>query len=140
MALQKTVFKRKFHSIFKTILFSLVLFTGVFVSAFGLWWYFSHKLLLVTPLAQVSQPQTNTLLTTIQNLCEAKQLTCTHITFENNNTATFFVGPNEQIIISLQKNIPLQIASLQVTMQALTMEEKRFSRIDFRFDKPIVTY
>lgn len=43
------------------------------------------------------------------------------------------------IIFSSQKDIHSQISSLQFILPRLTMEGKPFSRLDLRFDKPILT-
>jgi len=45
-----------------------------------------------------------------------------------------------QAILSVQKDIATQIDSLQVTMDNLTIEDKRISRIDMRFARPVVTF
>lgn len=47
---------------------------------------------------------------------------------------------NEQVVIlSTQKEIKTQISSLQFILSRLTMEGKLFSRLDLRFDKPVIT-
>ena len=45
-----------------------------------------------------------------------------------------------QVILSLKKDIEKQITSLQPILKQLTIEGKKFNRIDFRFDKPLVVY
>lgn len=45
----------------------------------------------------------------------------------------------EEIIFSSQKNLEYQTSSLQVILSRLTIEGKRFSRLDFRFEKPVIT-
>jgi len=45
-----------------------------------------------------------------------------------------------QVVLSLKKNIEKQIASLQPILKQLTIDGKKFNRIDFRFDKPLVVY
>lgn len=46
---------------------------------------------------------------------------------------------NGYIIVSQSRNLSVQIASLQVILQRLTMEGKRFAKLDLRFDKPVIT-
>lgn len=43
-----------------------------------------------------------------------------------------------KVILSLEKDIRKQIASLQLMLKQLTIEGRKFNLIDFRFDKPIV--
>jgi cell division septal protein FtsQ len=45
-----------------------------------------------------------------------------------------------EITLSAQKNISEQISSLQFILSRLTMEGRRFSRLDLTFDKPIIVF
>jgi hypothetical protein len=44
------------------------------------------------------------------------------------------------VYISAEKDIPMQIASLQVILNRLTMEGKQFRKLDLRFSKPVITF
>ena len=59
---------------------------------------------------------------------------------DGTTAVSFLVGTNEQVIVSLQKDLTLQIASLQLTIAHLTIEGKQFKQLDFRFDKPVLTF
>lgn len=43
-----------------------------------------------------------------------------------------------EVTFSAKKDIMLQISSLQFILSRLTMEGKLFSRLDLRFDKPVI--
>lgn len=58
---------------------------------------------------------------------------------QNNNTLVTLPS-NQEIILSNQKDIEQQIASLQLIERQLTIEGKRFHRIDFRYDNPVITF
>lgn len=45
---------------------------------------------------------------------------------------------NEEILLSEKKDLREQVSSLQRILSRLTIEGKRFTRLDFRFDKPLV--
>lgn len=45
----------------------------------------------------------------------------------------------EEAIFSSKKSLDLQVASLQFVLSRLTIEGKRFVRLDLRFDKPVIT-
>jgi hypothetical protein len=45
-----------------------------------------------------------------------------------------------QVIISSQKDINKEISSLQFILKRLTMEGKEFTKLDLRFDKPVITF
>ena len=47
---------------------------------------------------------------------------------------------NELVYISAKKSIPSQISSLQLVLSRLTIEGKRFSSLDFRYDTPVIVY
>lgn len=44
------------------------------------------------------------------------------------------------VYISANKDFLKQVSSLQVIINRLTIEGKRFKKVDFRFDKPYITY
>lgn len=46
----------------------------------------------------------------------------------------------EEIIFSSQKNIDEQISSLQPIIKQLTIEGRKFKKLDFRFDKPVIYF
>jgi hypothetical protein len=45
-----------------------------------------------------------------------------------------------EIYISSDKDLDSQISSLQYIMVRLTMEGKQFSRLDLRYDKPVIVF
>lgn len=45
-----------------------------------------------------------------------------------------------EVNLSDKKNIQKQISSLQLILSRLTIEGKRFKRLDLRFDKPIIVF
>ena len=57
----------------------------------------------------------------------------------DSNTWQITLNGNEQVIISTNKDISQQIASLQLITTRLTMEGKRFSRLDLRYDQPVLS-
>lgn len=50
------------------------------------------------------------------------------------------LNSGEEVIVSSKKPIDVQISSLQLILTRLTIEGKRFLKLDFRFDKPIITF
>lgn len=46
----------------------------------------------------------------------------------------------ETVLFSQKKDISMQIASLQLILEQLTIEGKGFKELDFRFDKPVVNF
>lgn len=46
----------------------------------------------------------------------------------------------EEVIFSADKDIASQISSLQLIQSRLKIEDRRFSRLDFRYEKPVITF
>lgn len=61
---------------------------------------------------------------------------------EQNNDLSYKISlkDNGDVYISYKKDLGVQIDSLQLIVSRLTIEGKRFKSLDFRFDKPVVTY
>lgn len=45
---------------------------------------------------------------------------------------------NAEIVLSAKKDLHSQLSSLQFIMSRLTMEGRKFSRLDLTFDKPVI--
>jgi hypothetical protein len=45
---------------------------------------------------------------------------------------------NAEVVLSAKKDVTSQISSLQFILSRLTMEGRRFSRLDLTFDKPVI--
>jgi competence protein ComGC len=45
-----------------------------------------------------------------------------------------------KVVITENKNVQSQISSLQLILSRLTIEGKRFKNLDFRYDKPVVSF
>lgn len=55
-------------------------------------------------------------------------------------TSTYIVKTNDggSVYMTKNKNVPEQLSSLQRIVSRLTMEGKKFSRLDLRYDKPVI--
>jgi len=116
------------------------------VTLVGLIALFVHRNDLISPLAEKRQ----------QVLAEAKKADAdtTHIkkylteknisyvTIDRLSKAAYLVRlkTGEEVFISEDKDILKQLTSLQLILARLTMEGKQASRLDFRYDKPVVLY
>jgi hypothetical protein len=48
------------------------------------------------------------------------------------------LSSGEKVLISKEKSLAVEISSLQLILQRLTIEGKKFASLDFRFDKPLI--
>lgn len=59
---------------------------------------------------------------------------------EQSDQITIKLSSTEEVLIVPNKDIASQLSSLQLILRQLTMEGKHFSRLDLRFDKPVITF
>lgn len=59
------------------------------------------------------------------------------IKLTNSFTCIITLSDGSEVILGTNKDIAQQIASLQLITSRLTMEGKRFSRIDLRYNQPV---
>jgi hypothetical protein len=74
-----------------------------------------------------------------------KALSKTNIKFvkttrQNDLSILVNLSDKEEVIFSSKKDLQSQIASLQLIVKRLTIEGKRFKRLDFRYDKPLIVF
>jgi len=102
---------------------------------------FFQKVSYLSPLstkvsAEVGVRQDNELATLKKNLAE-KQIEINAITASGSGYLVILKN-DSSVTFSSQKDINVQISSLQFILSRLTMEGRRFSRLDLSFDKPII--
>jgi len=108
-------------------------FLGVFIA-------FTHPK-LVSPLGKVIHvlQRKNTLEDTVKE--NLGKYNIQYLSIAVKNTTITIVLPNDiQVLLTTQKDISSQIASLQLTIQNLTIEKKTPRKIDFRFDREVISF
>ena len=96
--------------------------------------FFVKKTLFISPVTTNSNVEKN-----IEKLLLNAQISFGSVTLSQDSCKVVLKDGGEAIL-SLRKNVEKQIASLQPILKQLTIEGKKFNRIDFRFDKPLVVY
>jgi len=76
----------------------------------------------------------------LENLLSQKNIAFSSISVLSDSSYLVKLSTGEEIIFSGTKAMPPQVSSLQLILSRLTIEGKRFVRLDFRFDKPVVTF
>ncbi len=99
---------------------------------------------ILSPMGSIAALQkkndTSSLAMRITDALQNHKVDYTNVTVEDNGTATIILKNKAKVIVSTQKDIESQIASLQLTIANLTIEGKQFQRLDFRFDRPVVSF
>lgn len=143
MKLSKVIHKRKVKHIYNYIGFFCILFGVVFLSCSAVAFFVHKNREVLSPLAKwqktVFASVESSTIQKIDGTCQQHTITCSNIQLGSDDSATFDVD-GKTIIISLNKDIEQQVSSLQLTIRELTMEGKEFHRLDFRYDKPVITF
>jgi len=98
--------------------------------------YWIKKPLFISPIGSNSQNLTKKL----EKLLLDSGIEFSSIASQFNSSYMVRLKEDGEAILSLHKDFKKQIASLQAVLKQLTIEGKRVIRIDFRFDKPVVTF
>lgn len=128
--------KRNFLKFLPLIIFSLVIIS-VFLSGFYL---ISAKILgktsFISPLAQNKIYKPNS----IEEFLSSGDIPFEKVEIASESSYIVFLKDDGQVNLSAKKDITSQISSLQVILSRLTIEGKKFKRLDLRFDKPIIEF
>ena len=140
------MFRSKRHNKKRTIFVKQVLFLsgGIIlflasVAIFSL--HFAPKPTYISPVSQISITKRETTnadnLANITKLLGQKQIDYQAVV-ASGSSYLVTLKDGGQVLLSPQKDISVQISSLQFILSRLTMEGKLFSQLDLRFDKPII--
>ena len=140
---KKQEFPRKRKRFVKKIVFlSLVLIIVIIIAGGISFYYFEAKMQKLYPsITKVTHPsqsnQQDKTYINLQNSLNKDQIAYTSI--QNGNGSYVITLQNGgNVTFSSQKDIMIQIASLQYILSHLTMEGRQFSTLDLRFDQPVI--
>lgn len=138
-----SISKRKSKVIFQRLFFSFGIFLfALFLCVILFGWQYIVGVNILSPIGLHglnSSTNTDGMVYTVKSFCQEKKLPCQSIT-NDNNAVTITLDNSAVILLSSQKDLQKQLASLQLTLSQLTIEGKQFKKLDFRFDKPFVTF
>lgn len=77
---------------------------------------------------------------TIERELKKREIAYVSIDTTNSERYSIFLAEKREVLLAPQKDIASQIASLQVILIRLTMEGKQFSKLDLRFEKPVMVF
>ena len=126
--------KRKFFNGLP-ILFLIFL---VFSFSVFLLFYFLPRLVnnsFISPLAKYKTYKSNS----IEEILSKNNILFDKVQVATDSSYIVFLKDDGQVSVSA-KNLSSQISSLQLILQRLTIEGKKFKRLDLRFDKPIIEF
>lgn len=132
--------KRKAPVFFQAFVFFIISLVVLF-GYLGLSRFFFNNSSIVSPLSLKNIITTENEINTVQleSKLQKNNIAIESISAMPDGLFLIKLSMGEEVILSSKKNIDAQISSLQLILSRLTIEGKRFSRLDFRFDKPVVT-
>ncbi|MGH7245663.1 MAG: hypothetical protein ACREGI_01870 [Candidatus Levyibacteriota bacterium] len=139
------ILRRKTQGILSYILLFLFLFFCFLALFFGVSFLLHRESKMLVPIVQlftsVKNKTTAVQLTEqIARLCQKHGIQTVTIKVPDSSTIDIVLSNNQEAILTTKKDLEMQIASLQLTISRLTIEGKTFRRIDFRFDRPVVSF
>ncbi len=129
--------KREFYKKFPYLFFSLLLLFFLAVLVF----YFSKTIIskhifFISPLAQgkISKEQS------LEELLYKNNIQFTKVEVATDSSHIIFLKDQGMVYFDSGKSWQSQISSLQLILSRLTIEGKKFKKLDLRFDKPIIEF
>ena len=121
----------------KIIGFSLLISAVLGISGFGAYvWVKNNKPALIAPLPQKDP------VGELQTLLSEKKIPLDpqNPPKASDSAVLVTLANNTQVLFSVEKDLPLQVGSLQIILGRLTIEGKDAKTIDLRFSDPVVVY
>lgn len=117
---------------FVVVILFLVITGGILFYYF----FFNNNALFISPIAITKFKESIKL----ENALRDSSIKYIKITPQSDLSFMVELIDKEEVIFSSKKDIQSQIASLQLITKRLTIEGKRFKRLDFRYDKPLIAF
>ncbi len=78
--------------------------------------------------------------TDIKSLLEKQKISISSFSVATDSSYLVSLSDGGIVIFSASKDLTEQARSLQIILSRLTIEGKKFKSLDFRFDKPVVSF
>lgn len=97
------------------------------------------KNIFISPVSKQNQDLQTEHVNTINSILKEKHMAFTSVFPYEENSYLIKLMSGEEILLAGNKSLVEQVSSLQLILSRLTIEGKRVSRVDFRFDTPVLT-
>ena len=135
---RKTLTKKQKKEIFQRRLGIGLVFTGLIIVAILLFYlaFLQKTPVFLNPLSK-DQMSTGT---KIQKILKEKKISYVSVATSKDLTYRVMLEKDSEVIIDPKKDVEAQLSSLQLILSALKIEGKAFKRLDFRYQKPIISF
>lgn len=127
---KKEASKHKYGIILVFLGLVLILFCLVFLV------FFEKPEPLINPLSKNQTSSTKKL----ANILDKKNIPYESIVTQNDLNYKIKLENNGEVVINPEKDLEKQVSSLQLIISQLKIDGKAFKRLDFRYEKPIITF
>ena len=145
---KKKSLPRKRNRYIKKVFFLCLISLGIIIVVSGVAYYLVtvkfKQPLYISPLplmhvVQSSQSdQSDKKFPELQKELKKSRIEYTNVSKEKDLSYIVTLQNGSNVLFSSQKDISVQITSLQYILSHLTMEGRQFSRLDLRFEKPVI--
>ena len=139
---KKNTDRRKKRILKKMLIFSSIVVGVGILTGFGIYALILVKLqepAYISPLAGIASAQASqSKIDILKSELKKENIEYTSVTIEKDGSFIVKLTQGGAVTFSSQKDIITQIASLQYILSHLTMEGKLFTRLDLRFEKPVI--
>lgn len=135
---KKTITKRQKKEKSRKKLGLILIFIGL-IQISVLLFYIAYLEKKTAPLSPLSKNQTSFNLL-IEKKLKEKRIETISLETEKDLNYKIILKNGEEIIFDRNKNIDGQLSSLQLILNQLKIEGKALKRLDFRYQKPIITF
>lgn len=119
----------------KLLLFILILSALIGALYFSYLYYFKKPLVL-SPLGKKTIAKT----ILVSDELLKNQIPFTSVEIASDSSYLVNLSEGGQVLLSSSKEMAPQISSLQLILKRLTIEGKRIKKLDFRFEKPVLSF
>ena len=129
--------KQKKEKIRKKLAAVLVLF-GLIIASVSLFYtvFFKTDPLYISPLSKDQSPG----ISKIEKILKEKKIHYESLSVSEDLTYKVKLDQKSEVIIDPKKDAYEQLSSLQLILSQLKIEGKAFKRLDFRYQKPIISF
>lgn len=135
--------KSKIFPKIKALIIGVIFVLGILSIFFLIFNLTGKKTSYISPIplyrhSQKSVSSNDVFLGNLKNLLALKNISFSSISISTDSAYLVKLSSDEEVIFSSKHNLDMQVSSLQLILSRLTIEGKKFIKLDFRFDKPII--
>lgn len=98
------------------------------------------KIISPIPISFFDASNEENFISNLEKILQEKKIAYSAVSKLQHTTYRIKLADGSEVFISSQKDINKEMSSLQFILKRLTMEGKEFTKLDLRFDKPVIIF